>query len=60
MAKIVVKSEFYTNTGYNFEVNDKYLSDAGADYASDYLHVDEIPEFIAWLQAEYDKQKAGN
>ena len=60
MAKIVVKSEFHSGTGFILGVKDDGLVNAEDDYGSNYVELDEIPEFIARLQAEYDKQKAGN
>ena len=59
MAKIKKRSEFYSNISNDFWLT---VSKLGLEDMNDdrWLELDEIPEFIDWLQAEYDKQKAGN
>lgn len=61
MAKIVVESKFASEEDENFffKVSERGL-EAVEEYCPVYISLNEIPEFITWLQTEYDRQKSEN
>ena len=55
MGKVVIKSEFHSDCDFQFKIEDNELVSIDSDDYNRYLCASEIPEFIIWLQSEYDR-----